>query len=58
MNYKTQMPTITRENSGAWHWWVKWLDKIREGLAASKREACNARRIAAADMRREAEESR
>ena len=41
-----ELPTVTREASGLWHWWAKISGEIRQGLSASKREACNARRKA------------
>lgn len=50
-----ELPTITREPGGQWHWWAiitRCLSGGRtelvhvDGVSASKRDACNARREA------------
>lgn len=52
-----ELPTIHRTATGAWHWWIHKIVKAAdgsaakrfiEGLASSKREACNQRRAALA----------
>jgi hypothetical protein len=43
-----KLPTVTREASGLWHWWAEIKGEIRSGLSASKREACNERRLSGA----------